>query len=417
MKNVWPLGFPKPKARKEHLRKLKMWKMALDAHAFVRARADLFYGTLAKGLDDLVPAGPPIWISGDCHGENLGAVADAHGKAHLDLNDLDETVIGYSAHDILRLSLDMVVAARSYEQLLGVESVAVVNAVLQGYCDALLLRSPDRPMALSEAPPQLRRLLRRTSRVDRTKLLDRRVPRDAAGRRRFLHGPRYYPLSREERAAVEALAEEPSVRQLIASLGDDAPDTDVALVDAAFRVAGTGSLGCFRVALLARVGPVHGKRVNDEYLRLIDVKEALPASTIRHVDATTPKEDAERVVLGARALVPTLGERMMSTTILGKGVVVRELMPQEQKVSLDVMKKGEAAPIAHHLGSVLGRAHARQLGPEQAAEWGRTLRPKSTPANRVPEWLWEPLIQLVAVHEASYLRHCADFAEAHPEVR
>lgn len=414
-KEVYPRSIPSPKERAQHLATLRAWKMAVEVHAFVRARADLFYESLAAGLDEGIPGADPIWISGDAHGENLGAVADVHGNAMLDLNDLDETVRGWAAHDVLRLALDMTVASRSYEELRGVETVAIVAAVLEGYCEALFRRSADRATGLQEPPTQLRKLLQRTTRETRARLFDRRVP-VVNGVRQFVHGPRYFPINKKERAAVVELISSPEVRTLVASLTDAAPDSEVQVIDSAFRVAGTGSLGCFRTAALVHVGKPK-RRPGDEHLRLIDIKEALPARSIRHPDVTTPADDAERVVCGARALVPAFGDRMVAAEILGVRVVVRELMPQDRKVRLDVLKRGEAAPIARMLGAVIGRAHGRQMSPEVATEWASQLRPKGLAAGKPPEWLWAPLIELVAIHERAYLEHCAAFAAEHPDVR
>ncbi len=416
MKEIYPRGFPSPKERKEHLATLRAWKMALNAHAFVRARADLFYKTLAGDLDDQIPGHDPIWISGDCHGENIGAVGTVTGTASLDLNDLDETVLGWAAHDVLRLALAMVVAARSRDELRGVESVQIVAAVLDGYCETLGRKSPEKAGALVEAPAQLRKLLKRLNEQTRTDLLDKRVPRDGNGKRRFEHGPRYYPISDQERDATAKLIARDEVRTLIASMTDEATEADdVEMIDAAFRVAGTGSLGCWRAAALVRVGGKK-KKDDDAALRLVDIKEALPANAIRHPDASTPADDAERVVCGARALVPGFGERMLAATILGKRVVVRELLPQDRKVSLELLTPGEAVPIARHLGAVVGRAHARQMSPEVALEWAELLQ-RGRKGELPPEWLWEPLVKLVGVHEEAYLRHCAAFAAKHPDVR
>lgn len=418
-KGTFPDVVPSPTERGEHLATLKAWKMALDAHAFVRARCDLFYDTLQGGLDDGIPGDAPIWISGDCHGENLGAVGSIEGTASLELNDFDETVLGWAAHDLMRLSLDMTVAARSYEELRGVETVAIVSSALEGYCEALSRTSPEKALALDEAPPQLRKLLKRTADQTQTDLLDKRVPRGADGKRRFAHGARYFPLSDAERVAIGAFVERDEVRRLIASMTDDAPDVDVEVLDAAFRVAGTGSLGCFRAAALVRIGGKKKQRASedDHLLRLVDIKEALPGRAIRHPDAKTPTDDAERVVSGARALAPRFGERMIAATLLDRRVVVRELLPQDRKVTLELLKRGEAAPIARHLGAVVGRAHARQLAPDDAVAWSAQLLPGGTCDGRPPAWLWDTLIDLVGVHEEAYLRHCGELVENYPHLR
>jgi uncharacterized protein (DUF2252 family) len=48
-----------------------------------------------------------------------------------------------------------------------------------------------------------------------------------------------------------------------------------------------------------------------------------------------PDDPAERVVAGARALAPNLGERMISAHLLSKPIVMRELAPQDLKVEVE----------------------------------------------------------------------------------
>ena len=56
--------------------------------------------------------GPPIWICGDCHVGNLGLLAAADGKIHVQIRDLDQSVIGNPNHDLIRLALSLSSAAR-----------------------------------------------------------------------------------------------------------------------------------------------------------------------------------------------------------------------------------------------------------------------------------------------------------------
>jgi uncharacterized protein (DUF2252 family) len=46
--------------------------------------------------------------------------------------------------------------------------------------------------------------------------------------------------------------------------------------------------------------------------------------------------------MGARALAPALGDRMIAAEFLGKPVVVRELLPQDLKVEIDRLTRSQA---------------------------------------------------------------------------
>ena len=97
--------------RQAALAELRNLKMARSEHAYVRGNTRQFYEWLdtANGLK--VPNGPPIWICGDCHVGNLGPIANAKGNIGIQIRDLDQTVIGNPAHDLMRLALSLDVAS------------------------------------------------------------------------------------------------------------------------------------------------------------------------------------------------------------------------------------------------------------------------------------------------------------------
>ena len=86
--------------------------MARSVHAFVRGNTDQFYEWLSGAEGRELPQGPPIWIAGDCHVGNLGPIGNIEGKVNVQIRDLDQTVIGNPAHDLIRLGLSLATAAR-----------------------------------------------------------------------------------------------------------------------------------------------------------------------------------------------------------------------------------------------------------------------------------------------------------------
>ena len=84
-----------------------------------------------------------------------------------------------------------------------------------------------------------------------------------------------------------------------------------------------------------------------------------------------PRDNAQRVVAGAQALSPNLGERMIAARLLGKPVVVRELMPQDLKLEVSRLTGDKAVALAAYLAGVVGKAHGRQMpldDPQRLAE-------------------------------------------------
>src|ERR1700761_363181 len=94
----------RPADRASRLKVQQTLKMARSAHAYVRGSTVRFYEWLEQQKRGTLPEGPPIWICGDCHAGNLGPLADAEGNVRVQIRDLDQTVIGNPAHDLIRLA-------------------------------------------------------------------------------------------------------------------------------------------------------------------------------------------------------------------------------------------------------------------------------------------------------------------------
>jgi uncharacterized protein (DUF2252 family) len=114
--------------------------------------------------------------------------------------------------------------------------------------------------------------------------------------------------------------------------------------------------------------------------------------------------------MGARALAPALGDRMIAAEFLGKPVVVRELLPQDLKVEIDRLTRSQACKAARYLGNVVGLAHGRQMQTTERLAWKKLLRQQSSTALDAPPWLWTSIVDLLGAHEKAYLDHCRRIA-------
>jgi uncharacterized protein (DUF2252 family) len=123
-----------------------------------------------------------------------------------------------------------------------------------------------------------------------------------------------------------------------------------------------------------------------------------------------PADPARRVVEGALHISPFLGERMGATSLLGRPVFTRELMPQDLKLELSRFSNKEAMRAASFLASVVGFAHARQMDSEARASWQTELKHHRGKNLDAPLWLWTAVVGLLVDHERSYLEHCRRYA-------
>jgi len=142
----------------------------------------------------------------------------------------------------------------------------------------------------------------------------------------------------------------------------------------------------------------------------MDIKEAAQSAAPRHARAGIPRDNAERIVQGARQLSPGLGGRMLSVRLLERGMILRELRPQDLKLEIDQLTREEAMTAARYLAGVVGKAHAQQMDAPTRRKWHDELR-RNRPVNEeAPSWLWSSVVELVASHEAAYLEHCRRYA-------
>lgn len=124
-----------PQNRLRLLLNHKNRKMAASAHAYMRGSTRRFYEWLQQTDRVELPNGPPIWICGDCHVGNLGPIGNGNGKLAVQIRDLDQTVIGNPAHDLVRLGLSLAMAARS-SALPGVITALMIEKMVEGYTSA-----------------------------------------------------------------------------------------------------------------------------------------------------------------------------------------------------------------------------------------------------------------------------------------
>jgi uncharacterized protein (DUF2252 family) len=108
---------------------------------------------------------------------------------------------------------------------------------------------------------------------------------------------------------------------------------DMEIQDCVQRIAGTGSLGCERYAMLVR-----NKKTKKCYL--LDMKEARPSSLLPHVDIRQPKwkNEAERIITVQTRMEFCPPALLRATYYDKKWFVLKELQPVQDKVDLTLAR-------------------------------------------------------------------------------
>jgi uncharacterized protein (DUF2252 family) len=366
----------------------KLARMTASPFAFLRGAGPLFYELLAADPD--LAGGPEGhgWIQGDTHLENFGAFSPAveeHGvwkKGHaiFQLNDFDDATHGGAWRwDVLRLTTSLLLAARE----LGASGPAVL-----GLCDELLnsyVASAFSAAALPAMPRPVAELVAKVDGRSGKKLLEDRTE-DAGPARHFVRGDRYTDApAAVVKAVPEALA---LFAERCSAKGGPRPE-QLEILDIAFRIAGTGSLGSLRIAVLTR-----GKG-GDDGSWLFDLKEQAGSS----VDVLLPRPPsasrAAEVEAAFRACLEQPPRMLGTSRLADHDVLVRRLTPQEDKLSYSRLKREDLPELARYLGALLGNAHRRGKDGAFAAWSARDLG-----------GILERAIALAGIHEATYLELC-----------
>ena len=397
----------KPSERKPILEERRNLKMARSAHAYVRGNTLKFYEWVVSAKGKLIPDGPPVWICGDCHVGNLGPVANVKGRVEIAIRDLDQTVIGNPAHDLIRLGLSLATAARGSD-LPGVTTARVLEQMIEGYEEALS-HPTGQYKDFEQMPKPVRLILKQAMKREWRHLAEERIEDVTPS---IPLGNCFWALARKEKKEIELLFETKEARQLVTSMHDRKDSSKIRVVDAAYWMKGCSSLGRLRYAVLLRIGK---GGYQDGGLCLIDIKEATKAAAPRASHAM-PKNNARRVVEGACNLSPFLGERMLAARLLDRDVFMRELMPQDLKLELDKLTCEEATSGARFLAMVVGKAHGRQMDLATRKKWHSELGRHRSKDLDAPSWLWTSVVELVASHEAAYLDHCRNYAMQNVEL-
>ena len=389
------MKFPSPDERHEALLARRNKKMALSPHAYMRGNTTRYYEWLHSQRGHSLPHGPGIWICGDCHIGNFGPLADTDGKVKVQIRDFDQSVIGNPAQDLLRLALSLATAAQG-SNLPGIVTAHMLEHLMDGYEQALDRGEEEES---GQKPDLVKIVVRGALKRTWEKLAKEHIVNTKP---KIPQGKNFWPLSKPEKNCITQLFEERRMLELVTRLKSRDDDAKVEVLDAAYWVKGCSSLGLLRYAVLLSVG-------GDDYC-IIDIKQAVRAIAPRYQHASMPRDNAGRVVEGARQMSPALGERMIAERFLEHGVFIRELLPQDLKLELDQMSIEEAIRMSRYLAYVVGSAHARQMDDGTRKSWRSELKLNRSKSLASPAWLWKSVLKLMASHEAGYLEHCRKYA-------
>ncbi len=339
--------------RHPHLVQLKYQTMQTDVFAFFRGTCHLFYADWPG--DSPLNDAPAAWICGDLHLQNLGSYKGDNRLVYFNINDFDEAALAPCTWDLARFLTCLLVSA-STMKINEAKAWTLCKYFLAVYTSALA-KGHIRPVEEDNAVGLAKELLFQVKKRSRKDFLDAHTEQTGSTRKLLINGKQTLPVTEAERAAVTALMEQWGAKQLDPQF--------FTVLDVVHRIAGIGSLGVERYALL-----VEGKgSPNENYL--LDLKAVASSSLHPYLKLRQPHwpNQAERAVTIRRWVQGIPPALLAAMELDGQFYVLRELQPVEDKVNLEPVcgKLRRLEQLVKMIAKVIAWGQLRSAGYQGAA--------------------------------------------------
>jgi len=332
---------------------MKYAVMRTAPFVFLRGTCHLFYDRLPKG--GIFKSAPLVWSCGDLHLENFGSYKGDNRLAYFDLNDFDEAAMAPATWELSRLLVSILVAAPELG-LTHADAILLAQDFIEAY-SAALITGKARWVERETSSGLVGALLEQVRQRSRVSFLNKRTQKKGRQRRFRIDGKKILPATDAQRHKVHTAID--------TFCSSQAHPEFYKVIDVARRVAGTGSLGVERYAIL-----VEGKGSPDQNY-VLDLKQALSSSIATHLGHLQPqwRHQAERVVTIQRRMQAVSIAFLHGVAIDGQSYVLRALQPSEDRVPLAGQEHHleHLSCVVRVMGQCVAWAQLRSSGRDRSA--------------------------------------------------
>lgn len=327
---------------------LKYRAMRASPFAFLRGTCHLFYSQMPRG--GVFKSAPLAWACGDLHLQNFGSYKGNNRLVYFDINDFDEAALAPASWDLVRLLASVHVGAPDW----GVDAKQA-QELCQVFLDAYVAA-----LRLGKAYWVERETAQGPIRALLDGLKDRKRPSFLAARTKLVRGIRRLQID-GKRALSATLQQRRAVQAFMEGFAAQQSNPDFyRVLDVARRVAGTGSLGIERFAIL-----VQGKGSPDGNY-ILDLKQAMASSLEPLLKISQPRwpSPAHRIVEVQQRMQAMPMAFLQPVQFDGHPFVLRALQPSEDRLALGtarVRQEAMAQSVAT-LARVVAWAQLRSAG-------------------------------------------------------
>lgn len=338
---------------------LKYAAIRQEPFSFMRGTCHLYYRDWPQQETRLNDA-PPAWICGDLHLENFGCYKGDNRLVYFDLNDFDEAVLAPATWELGRWLTSILVAANSLK-IPELDAHALSQIGLDSYA-AALRAGKGRWLERETAKGMVRNLLDPVTLRSRKTFLDSRTSVSKGRRSINVDKKRALSLNPEEKARVMAFVE--------AYAKEQAKPDFYRPLDAARRIAGTGSLGVDRYVIL-----IEGRGGPDGNF-LLDMKQSIPSALAPYVVHKQPEWSSEaHRVASVQRWAQAISPAFLSAVIFAdKQFLLKGLQATQDRLALEGWdgKFKRLAQVVRSMGELVAWSHLRgggRSGSAIADEW------------------------------------------------
>lgn len=301
---------------------IKYKLMAENVFRFYRGSCHIFYQDLAKAH---LPEAPATWICGDLHLENFGSYKADNRLVHFDLNDFDEAILAPCSWELARIICSIIIAFRHLD-MEERKATNMAQLFLKTYSNTLS-KGKALYIETKTATGIVKTFLERAASKKRKRLLHKRTNIKKNDLTLMLEHPRHMGIDEELKRRLTD-----HIQDWITN-GNDGP-YNYEVCDAAFRLAGTGSVGLKRYAFLLK-----SRRIPGKYL-LVDMKQARASCLTPYVGIEQPawQHEAERIV-AIQQRMQNIQPALLSHTIFeGEPYLIQEMQPVKDSINFGLIK-------------------------------------------------------------------------------
>jgi uncharacterized protein (DUF2252 family) len=292
---------------------------------FYRGTNHIFYQDLAKEKN--FPKSPHAWICGDLHLENFGTFKSDNRQVYFDLNDFDEAILAPALWELVRMATSVFIAFDT----LKIEENKALHMV------QLFLKSIGEKFAAGK-PSYIERNTAKGIVCEFLKAVNKRKQQDILSRKTILkkdklqillNDPKHFKL---DKGLKKELANH--IKQWLKN-DEDSP-YNYKVIDAVFRLAGTGSIGVKRYAILLKSSNDTGEK----YL-LVDMKQSMPSSLLPFINIEQPNwnSESERIVSIQNRMQNRAPALLSTSEFQGETFVMQEMQPTKDSINFKLIKK------------------------------------------------------------------------------